>query len=623
MKHHFTTWFVFLFFAASAENRKDTLALQEVVKLETLSNETSVASPLASLKYNSGNRLSDALNECSSVYVKTYGNGQLASIAVRGTSATQTEVQWNGMRLNSPSLGQTDLALFVLGMQEQVTMVRTGMRGVIGGTLMMDNTVVKDTGVHLNATLRGGSFKTFESVADLRYLKGRVSGFTKLSYARSDNDYPFRNRFQEGLPFQRQTNAATQQLSFMQQFNVAINDNHSVMANVWLTEANRQIAPIISKPNSTEHQQDYSLRSMLGWKGKFKSVRLNVTSLYTRDVLRYVNPEAKLDETSLMQAWRNKVEATMLLPKNIRLQAELDLDYESAEVKAYQQTRGRFIGSLKSYLVYYLRGWKFHGGFRQDLIGNKLSAFSPELAVSYSTQVNQKHQISAGLIASRNFRFPTLNDLYWLPGGNPNLKQEKSWNGEISLQYSYLKTVQFTINNFYLYVDDWIQWTPTGSFWSPQNIRRVFSRGLETTLLLTNAANNDNPKQFQVHGSVSYTFTQTTNLDGQSTFDESKGKQLIYVPMHNAVASLQLSFRGFYVRSIHRYISQVFIATDNSDFLPAYYLTNLEIGKEFTWQNRRMAAAFKINNVGNTNYENVAQRPMPGRSFEGILRFNL
>ena len=93
--------------------------------------------------------------------------------------------------------------------------------------------------------------------------------------------------------------------------------------------------------------------------------------------------------------------------------------------------------------------------------------------------------------------------------------------------------------------------------------------------------------------------------------------------MHNAVASLQLSFRGFYVRSIHRYISQVFVATDNSDFLPAYYLTNLEIGKEFTWQNRRVAAAFKINNVGNTNYENVAQRPMPGRSFEGILRFNL
>lgn len=623
MKYHFATLFVFLFFVALAENRNDTVVLQEVIKLEKLSNETSLASPLASLKYNSGTRLSDALNECSSVYVKTYGNGQLASIAVRGTSATQTEVQWNGMRLNSPSLGQTDLALFVLGMQEQLTMVRTGMRGVIGGTLMMDNLAVKDSGVQLNATLRGGSFKTLESVADLRYLKGRMAGFTKMSYSRSDNDYLFRNRYQEGNPYQRQTNAATQQLSFMQQLDVNVNDNHSIMANVWLTEANRKIAPIISKPNSKEFQEDYSLRSMLGWKGKFKTVRLNFTSLYTRDVLRYVNPEAKLDETSVMQALRNKMETTVLLPKNIRFQAELDLDYETAEVKAYGQTRGRFVGSLKSYVDYYAKGWKLHGGFRQDLIAEKLSAFAPELAVSYVAKLAEdKHRLSAGLIASRNFRFPTLNDLYWVPGGNPNLKQEKSWNGELSFQYSYQQIVTFSINNFYLYVDGWIQWTPNGSLWSPQNIRKVFSRGVETSLLLTNAK-NENPKQFQVHGSVAYTFTQTTNLEGQSAFDESKGKQLIYVPMHNAVASVQLSYRRFYLRSIHRYVGQVFIATDNSDFLPAYYLTHLEVGKEFAWQKRKIAIAFKINNIGNTNYENVAQRPMPGRGYEGILRFNL
>ena len=71
--------------------RKDTVMLDEVVKIEKLSSNN-FQSPFTEMKYQNGKRLSDALGEFSSVYVKNYGVGQLSSISVRGTSGSQTEV---------------------------------------------------------------------------------------------------------------------------------------------------------------------------------------------------------------------------------------------------------------------------------------------------------------------------------------------------------------------------------------------------------------------------------------------------------------------------------------------------------------------------------------------------
>src|SRR6188768_3346940 len=50
---------------------------------------------------------SDKLINETSFYFKTYGNNQLSTIALRGTSASQTAVLWNGININAPTLGQT------------------------------------------------------------------------------------------------------------------------------------------------------------------------------------------------------------------------------------------------------------------------------------------------------------------------------------------------------------------------------------------------------------------------------------------------------------------------------------------------------------------------------------
>ena len=50
--------------------------------------------------------------------------------------------------------------------------------------------------------------------------------------------------------------------------------------------------------------------------------------------------------------------------------------------------------------------------------------------------VSKKGNIVAKASISRNYRFPTLNDLYFLPGGNPDLKSEHGFTYDVGVSFS-------------------------------------------------------------------------------------------------------------------------------------------------------------------------------------------
>lgn len=622
MKTIITYLFVCSFSVLMAGVGKDTLQLDEVLKVDKATTNAPVyESPFTDLKYKQGERLSDVLGEYSSVYIKNYGSGGLASLAIRGTSASQSEIQWNGVKLNLPSLGQVDLALFLVGTQDELQLVRTGYHGTIGGTLNMVNDAMNDSGYYAGLSLRAGSFGTYDASIDTRYSNRKFFGASKFNYLASQNNFLYRNDFIEGNPSVKQTNAATRQLSFLQQFGCHLNRSNDLEFLIWLNDANRQLPPVESQSNGKESEDDYSLRTMANWKGGYNALRLKLTAAYLEDKLRYKNPNALIDETSKMHAQRNSFSIAYLFPFRLSLNAELNYDHEWVNIADYGNIKSRNTVGLRAYADYYAGNhFKLHAGFREDLVDKKLSAFAPEFAFNYFHALPKAHKISAGLIASRNFRFPTLNDLYWVPGGNASLKQESSINGEIQLKYAYKKIVEVSVSNFYLYVNNWIQWVPQASVWTPLNYKRVFSKGLEATLHLSNA-DEGRLNKFIVHFNASYSFTKTTNLDAASTFDESKGKQLIYVPLHNLFAGVQLEYYKFYLRCTNNYTGMVYTSTDNSAFLKDYLITNVEAGKNFTIKNVELGFSFRVNNVANVQYQVVAQRPMPGRNYEGVFRF--
>lgn len=614
MKWMYTYLFMGWFAVTQAQSVTDsvyTLPQAEKVSLAVIK-----ARPLR--QHSRTSNLNDVLKETSNVFIRNYGAGQLASLTVRGTSAAQSDLLWNGIKLNSPSLGQVDASLFCMGMADWIAINGTSQAANIGGSFNLTVNNLTDSATRVEAEVGYGSFNTVRAFGKLQMGNGRIAGATRVSYMQTDNNYTFTNTYKPGNPKEKLTNARVQLLHIMQQFSARINANNTISYYFWLSDAQRQIPPVISKPDGKESQDDYSIRNMLNWQGNYGKIKAGVTSAYLYDVIRYRNPQLEMDEKSVMQAWRNNVTFCYDSLNRFQVVAEAGYDYEQAQVNAYRQVRRRHIARLMAGVKYTpVRQIELLIKLRQAIYDKQLSPFAPVLTATYLNSFNS-NQVKVTLNASRNFRFPTLNDLYWVPGGNPALKPENSWDGELQLYYGYQSYFVLTANAFAKYINNWIQWTNNGVYWEPGNVKRVFTRGIELSI----SSHTDYNRKFMLSAYTGYTYTRATNLDPLSPYDQSLNKQLIYVPLHQARAIVTFYTYGFYVKVANSYTGAVYITTDNTQQLKGYYLLDLELGKDLEIHDRYfIGLALRVNNATNQQYQNVAQRPMPGINFEGALKF--
>ena len=94
----------------------------------------------------------------------------------------------------------------------------------------------------------------------------------------------------------------------------------------------------------------------------------------------------------------------------------------------------------------------------------------------------KRHKLGGKASLSRAFKVPTLNDRYWVPGGNPDILPEDSWSAEMGLEHVFENggtKLTHGITRYRMYVDNWIIWLPKGNIWSPENIRAVQNDGVE------------------------------------------------------------------------------------------------------------------------------------------------
>lgn len=607
-----------------AQEKIDSVITLPEVEAVSSSKIISFIHPAMESKFFNTHNLNEVLNENAGMFIKNYGNGQLASVTIRGTSAAQTDVMWNGIQINSPGLGQVDLALLNMGMGDRLEYGGISKFGNVGGFINLTSNNKVDSGFLLNGIISYGSFNTLRVYGNARYANNKFAGVSRVGYISSKNNYTFINTYKPGHPTERLTNAKVQLLSFMQQFLYRINPHHQIALDVWLSDAQRQIPPVISQPLSSEKQNDYSARALVTWQGNFKHLQTHFTSAILHDVIQYQNPEVLINQTSILEAYRNNFSFSYEGLKNISIITEAGYDFELAKVPAYVTGRHRHIAKIYTSVTYQpLRSLLLRLGVREHLYDRKLSPFSPSLFVSYKLPFVKYHSILFHVTASRNFRFPTLNDLYWQPGGNLSLKTEKSVDGELGMKYSYNSNWRASLaaTGYCKYVDNWIQWISTGAYWQPFNVKRVLSSGVEFSASVE-SSDRFNPN-LSFSFSVNYSYTNATNLDALTSADQSKGKQLIYVPWHAVHGVAYVAYKKFYLRVSNNYTGKVFVTTDNTQNISPYYLLHLEAGKEISIQNFAVELAFKVNNVTNTSYQVIAQKPMPGRNFEGIIRFKL
>ncbi|NJK94139.1 MAG: Plug domain-containing protein [Bacteroidales bacterium] len=184
----------------NSQSLKDTINLKEVFVTsarQITENGLQMRSIDSIVIGNSSHTgLSDLLLKNSTLYIKSYGAGGLSTATFRGTAASHTQVLWNGLNINSPLWGQTDLSLLPVFFTDEVSLYYGSSSlaktsGGLGGCINMNNTPTWNTGTQVSFSQTAGSFGYFLSQLKLEVSKDRFVSNTRIYRDNSRNNFKY------------------------------------------------------------------------------------------------------------------------------------------------------------------------------------------------------------------------------------------------------------------------------------------------------------------------------------------------------------------------------------------------------------------------------------------------
>ncbi len=595
-KLFFVTFLVMFFLANAQERIIDTVYifdrhLYDAEKTQTISTINS-----EDFKKNTTS-LSDVLRFQSFIYIKENGRGSVSSPSFRGTTAQQTAFVWNGININSIFLGQGDLANLNLLGYDYLDIKSGGGSviygsGAIGGTVHMNNKILFNKGLKNSLFVEYASFQTLNSSLKTSFSDEKLSIQFSATHSQSQNEYE--------VPKKNYINLNGKYHNTNIDFGVGYKINAKNIL-YWQTQIfdGLQHFPIFFDTQTRTKYTTETFRSLISWNYKSKKINNYVRTAYLEDNFNYFS-DIRRSKTSggISKTIILKNDFNYLISKDWSINAISEFQNQQAEgyqseIKNSKRNLISFSGLLK-----YTNAHKIYLelGLKKDF----LEEFKTPVLFSFGGSYRFADWYLLKINASKNFRYPTFNDLYWQPGGNPNLKPETSHQIELS---SVLKfgAFKFQIAPYYIQIKDMIHWVPfSGSSWTPINLENVRSIGFESRA--------DFEKKWNKHtlsANLGYSHTKSQNLDTR--------KQLMYVPFHKAFggAEYRYGIAGIYLQGIFNGLTYTSSDENPETSLNPYWVMNAGIYLDRNG-NRII---FKVNNITNQVYETLKFYPLPIRNY--------
>ncbi|GAA0878802.1 TonB-dependent receptor plug domain-containing protein [Algoriphagus jejuensis] len=621
---------VFSVFAFSAP--QDTVALEQVEvyapALERFAQGQKVFTfqPEALSAY-SARSLGDLLQEKSPVFVRQYGAGMLASPSFRGTSAGHTAIFWNGLPINSPSLGQSDLSILPVEAMDEVQL-QFGSSGALFGNEAIGGSVHLGTQSDFGAGFQGkfsqtfGSFGLFNSAVSTGFSsKKTLQGFgtlgglkvfsakTRLYRQFADNDFAYRDLSQAGIPEIREDHAQVEQIGWVQDLAWNLSEKSQLKGAFWWQKSNREIQPPMGS-NTQDSQSDESIRAVLDYYRFGRQSVWNLKAGFVQDELVFNETRNQTRQYSLATDYDFEYGTDWKLKAGVRATfAEGDLSTYSADDQRYEfYQSANWQAAEDLALSLNLRQFAYQDGF---------APFLPGIGMDWGFWGNEKQQVLLKASLGKGFKVPTLNDRFWEPGGNPDLLPEESLNWELGLHWTKEGAFSWdqSLTYYRMQVDNWIIWLPMGSVWTPQNIREVRNQGVEYQGKTGWKIGNWNWDL-----ALSYTYSQALDL----TTEPSNPQQLPYTPEHQANGNLSAGIGGLALNLGSFFVGQRAIGTGNARIMDSYQIWNAGLAfSKLKWGNTSFPLSFQVLNLLDKDYQVLYLRAMPGRSYQFNLTIHL
>jgi vitamin B12 transporter len=573
------------------------------------------------LSQSAGQNVGDLLMNQTGIYFRQYGSGMLASPAFRGTGANHTAVLWNGLNINSLTLGQSDFSTLPVFANENLNIQYGSASALygsdaIGGTINLSSQPTWNQGLSLDFQQVMGSFGLFSSTANLGFSNRKLETKTRLYYSETANNFPFQNLTLAGKPTERQNNAAYKYYGILQELNYRFAQNRYISVKAWYNFRNLAIQPTMSANqdlgNFTQ-QQDANLRLMADYYDNSELGFFNFKIAYLYDNLLY----NRSDQTATHRLV-GQIQYDKKLRENLDFQAGITSQQIFTQVDNYAQNHHENRTDLFAFLAYKpLKMWNLSLNLRQAFVSGFSAPLAPSLGSNWQIFKKEKSNLSLKNLVSRNYRIPTLNDRFWELVGNPNLRPESGWSAEIGLVYQYKSAKihwESEITHYQMWINDWILWQPrSDNLWSPQNRRKVHAQGIEINQNL-----HWSGKKLQAKIGLSYAYTRSINQnDPEPNFEN---KQLPYTPFHRVAINANFIYQTWWLAVNWHYTGLRYETLDNLQGLltsvPAFQILNFSAGKSFKIEKHQIHITLKINNLTNNQYQNYIFRAMPGINYQ-------
>ena len=572
-------------------------------------NNADSVDKLAFQAYN----LNDIISFKNPIYFKSYGNGMLTSISFRGTGASHTAVLWNGINVNQPTIGQSDFSLFPVLAFDNVRVVYGSSSSkfgsdAIGGGILLESSADWDRSLSGSVGQYAGSYNNFLSVFNVKGRVGkRVYLNSKFYRHQNENDFEYINITKQDQPVEKQQNASIFQYGILQDVFINTSSRSQLAVKGWFNFSDREVQPTMVNEDGDDTQKDKSLRIVADYGIQSGLGYFELKGSYLWDYMLYNNASEISTRQYIGQLnYENSI-------NNWEFRFGSNFNHIVAEVDSYndQTTENRtdIYGGLVNNS---LNRWQFSLNVRQTFVAGYDAPLSPSVGIRYFLINTSRSLFFLKGQAAINYRVPTLNDRYWVPGGRIDLQPEKSRNLDASLSYEYKSRIQLEagLSTYYYNVDNWIMWIPGPTYWIPENVRKVEAYGFDIT------SGIDIPSgSYLSQLTVNYGYSRSIVKESINEDDVGLYNQLPYTPIHNGGLEYRGLIKNWYGSLSVNYTGLRYVTADNESSLPSYYLMNFRAGKNIKIKRQLLSIDFRINNLLNTSYQNMKFRAMPGRNY--------
>lgn len=588
------------------------------------------------LESASGGSLAEIINNYLPIYIKQDAGG-LATIRFRGTSADHTAIMFNGVNINSLTLGHTNISSVPAFLFDDIK-VQFGSSSslygtdAIGGSIQLGSNPNWNNGLGIALQQDIGSFHSYFSGLKITYSSKRFSYSIKGYKEDRKNDFPFLNtavRDFEKDEYVKDTskNTSIANYGFLQELAFRFSDKFQAYANVWYEDNWHEVQPNMSTNyygGSFDQIENNHLRLVSGLKyyqGKHKYT----TDLgYVYDYQIYNKNEEEIISTNRYSTKVNYYNSDFY---NGSLNLGINYLHIKPDVYAYDENlKEDRVDAFLAYRKTFFNKFTASLNLRETIVFDYEDQFTPAFGLDYSIISSKTNILNGKISVSKSYKIPTFNDRFWRGSdgtllGNPDLLPEDGMSYEIGAKYQCKnKNNRFKLGltGFFLDVDQWIEWAPQNDGnWYPENKDNVESKGIEFNFETTHTLS-----QIKLNSGINYSYNKVTLVkDYNNPSSTSIGKQLAYSPEHIGRVFLSTVYKKWNLLISSSYTGQRY--NEDYDLLEDYFLVNTTLGKTLQLKKHKINFSFRINNILDKAYQNQKLYAMPGRNYLISIKYSL